>query len=193
MYTLGISCYYHDSAAAILKDGKVVAAVEEERLQVAGAVAQRADGVAGVARARRSSGAVEGAAGGQRAHGLVRAAAAAAARVAAGADGLRHVVPSAKAIIVHVRQAECLLLVPARATRVGSKARPAGVIVRGARAEAAIFLQLRERPASVICPTKTPSSRKKSMGRRWGVSCPHRRTTRPQGPRNPLLRSPQTS
>jgi len=31
MYTLGISCYYHDSAAAILKDGKVIAAVEEER------------------------------------------------------------------------------------------------------------------------------------------------------------------
>jgi len=31
MYTLGISCYYHDSAAAILKDGHVVAAVEEER------------------------------------------------------------------------------------------------------------------------------------------------------------------
>ena len=31
MYTLGISCYYHDSAAAILKDGNVVAAVEEER------------------------------------------------------------------------------------------------------------------------------------------------------------------
>ena len=31
MYTLGISCYYHDSAAAILKDGVVVAAVEEER------------------------------------------------------------------------------------------------------------------------------------------------------------------
>ncbi len=31
MYILGISCYYHDSAAAILKDGKVVAAVEEER------------------------------------------------------------------------------------------------------------------------------------------------------------------
>ncbi len=31
MYTLGISCYYHDSAAAILKDGKIVAAVEEER------------------------------------------------------------------------------------------------------------------------------------------------------------------
>ena len=31
MYVLGISCYYHDSAAAILKDGKVVAAVEEER------------------------------------------------------------------------------------------------------------------------------------------------------------------
>lgn len=31
MYTLGISCYYHDSAAAILKDGNLVAAVEEER------------------------------------------------------------------------------------------------------------------------------------------------------------------
>ena len=31
MYTLGISCYYHDSAAALLKDGKVIAAVEEER------------------------------------------------------------------------------------------------------------------------------------------------------------------
>ncbi len=31
MYILGISCYYHDSAAAILKDGKVIAAVEEER------------------------------------------------------------------------------------------------------------------------------------------------------------------
>ena len=31
MYNLGISCYYHDSAASILKDGHVVAAVEEER------------------------------------------------------------------------------------------------------------------------------------------------------------------
>jgi len=31
LYILGISCYYHDSAAAILKDGKVIAAVEEER------------------------------------------------------------------------------------------------------------------------------------------------------------------
>ena len=31
MYNLGISCYYHDSAAALLKDGRVVAAVEEER------------------------------------------------------------------------------------------------------------------------------------------------------------------
>jgi len=31
MYTLGISCYYHDSATALLKDGKVIAAVEEER------------------------------------------------------------------------------------------------------------------------------------------------------------------
>ena len=31
MFTLGISCYYHDSAAAVLKDGDVLAAVEEER------------------------------------------------------------------------------------------------------------------------------------------------------------------
>ena len=31
MYNLGISCYYHNSAAALLKDGHVIAAVEEER------------------------------------------------------------------------------------------------------------------------------------------------------------------
>ena len=31
MYNLGISCYYHDSAAALLKDGHVIAAAEEER------------------------------------------------------------------------------------------------------------------------------------------------------------------
>lgn len=31
MYILGISCYYHDSAATLLKDGKIVAAAEEER------------------------------------------------------------------------------------------------------------------------------------------------------------------
>ena len=31
MYNLGISCYYHDSAAALLQDGHVIAAVEEER------------------------------------------------------------------------------------------------------------------------------------------------------------------
>ena len=31
MYILGISCYYHDSAAALIKDGSIVAAVEEER------------------------------------------------------------------------------------------------------------------------------------------------------------------
>ncbi len=31
MYILGISSYYHDSAAALIKDGKVVCAVEEER------------------------------------------------------------------------------------------------------------------------------------------------------------------
>jgi len=31
MFNLGISCYYHDSAAAILENGHVIAAVEEER------------------------------------------------------------------------------------------------------------------------------------------------------------------
>ena len=31
MYILGVSCYYHDSAAAILHDGQLVAASEEER------------------------------------------------------------------------------------------------------------------------------------------------------------------
>ena len=31
MINLGISCYYHDSAAALLKDGHIIAAVEEER------------------------------------------------------------------------------------------------------------------------------------------------------------------
>lgn len=30
-YTLGISCFYHDSAAALLQDGKVIAAAQEER------------------------------------------------------------------------------------------------------------------------------------------------------------------
>src|SRR5687767_10253847 len=31
MHVLGISCYYHDSAAALLSDGQLVAAAEEER------------------------------------------------------------------------------------------------------------------------------------------------------------------
>ncbi len=31
MYILGISCYYHDAAAALLKDGEIIAASEEER------------------------------------------------------------------------------------------------------------------------------------------------------------------
>jgi len=31
LYILGISCYYHDSAACVIKDGQVIAAVEEER------------------------------------------------------------------------------------------------------------------------------------------------------------------
>ena len=31
MNILGISCFYHDSAAAILKNGEVIAAAQEER------------------------------------------------------------------------------------------------------------------------------------------------------------------
>lgn len=31
MYILGISCYYHDSAAALIKDGDIIAAAQEER------------------------------------------------------------------------------------------------------------------------------------------------------------------
>ena len=31
MYILGISCYYHDSAACLLKDGRIIAAAQEER------------------------------------------------------------------------------------------------------------------------------------------------------------------
>ena len=30
-YILGISAFYHDSAACILKDGKIIAAAQEER------------------------------------------------------------------------------------------------------------------------------------------------------------------
>ena len=32
MYILGISAYYHDSAACLLKDGCIVSAIQEERL-----------------------------------------------------------------------------------------------------------------------------------------------------------------
>jgi len=31
MYILGISCYYHDSAACLLKDGNLICASEEEK------------------------------------------------------------------------------------------------------------------------------------------------------------------
>ena len=31
MYTLGVSAFYHDSAAALLRDGEIVAAAQEER------------------------------------------------------------------------------------------------------------------------------------------------------------------
>ena len=31
IYILGISAFYHDSAAAMLKDGQIVAAAQEER------------------------------------------------------------------------------------------------------------------------------------------------------------------
>jgi len=31
MYILGISAYYHDSAACIIKNGEIIAAAQEER------------------------------------------------------------------------------------------------------------------------------------------------------------------
>ena len=31
MYILGVSCFYHDSAACLIKDGKIIAGAEEER------------------------------------------------------------------------------------------------------------------------------------------------------------------
>ena len=31
MYILGISSFYHDSAACLLKDGEIIAAAQEER------------------------------------------------------------------------------------------------------------------------------------------------------------------
>jgi len=31
VYILGVSCYFHDAAAVLLKDGVLVAAAEEER------------------------------------------------------------------------------------------------------------------------------------------------------------------
>ncbi len=36
MHILGISCYFHDAAAALLRDGELVAAVEEERFRRVG-------------------------------------------------------------------------------------------------------------------------------------------------------------
>ena len=34
MYILGISAFYHDSAACILKNGDIIAASQEERLAI---------------------------------------------------------------------------------------------------------------------------------------------------------------
>ena len=34
MYILGISAFYHDSAACLIKDGKIIAAAQEERFHV---------------------------------------------------------------------------------------------------------------------------------------------------------------
>ena len=31
IWILGISCFYHDSAAAIIRDGEIIKAVQEER------------------------------------------------------------------------------------------------------------------------------------------------------------------
>ena len=33
-FILGISAFYHDSAASLLKDGKIIAAAQEERSQL---------------------------------------------------------------------------------------------------------------------------------------------------------------
>ena len=33
MYILGISAFYHDSAACLIRDGEIVAAVQEERFE----------------------------------------------------------------------------------------------------------------------------------------------------------------
>ena len=30
-YVLGLSCYYHDSAVALIKNGEIIAAAQEER------------------------------------------------------------------------------------------------------------------------------------------------------------------
>ena len=30
-YIIGISCFYHDSAAVLLKDGEIIVAIQEER------------------------------------------------------------------------------------------------------------------------------------------------------------------
>ena len=32
MFILGLSAFYHDSAACLLKDGEIIAAAQEERL-----------------------------------------------------------------------------------------------------------------------------------------------------------------
>ena len=34
MFILGISAFYHDSAACILKDGEIIAAAQEERFTI---------------------------------------------------------------------------------------------------------------------------------------------------------------
>ena len=38
---LGISCYYHDSAATLLVDGEIISAVQEERLNNQGQSQQK--------------------------------------------------------------------------------------------------------------------------------------------------------
>ena len=32
MYILGISCYYHDSAVCLIRNGEIINAIQEERL-----------------------------------------------------------------------------------------------------------------------------------------------------------------
>jgi predicted NodU family carbamoyl transferase len=59
MHILGISCYFHDAAAALLRDGELVAAVEEERFRRVGE-GEKAGRLGGEEAGRRKTKAVSG-------------------------------------------------------------------------------------------------------------------------------------